>query len=312
MTISQSEVSEPPAREALIHRDDEADPVREAGFAGGSLATTTPPEIAAALSLLNSHARAYGCGRDFIYEAKSFAALLNAVAGKIEARPVAMMAKCHYCSGTGKFISHYDGPTNDPCYRCSHTGYVHLRFVETVIEGQHWHHPWERQGSEIYRASLGWPAVEYLHVTRELSIKREGYEPERVRFASLGEWKPNSPGEKLYGELAATLLNLVEDWLFSIRDVPSVLRWRLESAQQRSREYNLDLGRRLGDGCHYCGRSDVAIGQAHVVKPFEWSVGCCSYHSDLPVDQWDKAVPKAALTPQVLRWRERRMARASE
>jgi hypothetical protein len=266
-----------------------------------------PQDVAIALSRLNEHARAHGCGREAIYAYKALAALLAASAGQAEVRPVATMAKCHYCDGSGRFISIYDGPTQERCRKCSATGYVHLRFVATTIAGQAWHHPWDRAGAEIFRAAHGGATIRYLHVTREIEIEREACDPTRIGFGSLGDWEPNRPGARLKGEDAAALFNLVEDWVLALRDVVSALRWPLETAQRAVRGYRLELGR-IGSACHYCGCAEVTSGQGrgYDTKALLWSLPCCAAHATMPTDQWDKAIPSAALTPEVARWLARR------
>lgn len=267
-----------------------------------------PHDVASALSRLNEHARAYGCGRDAVYAYKALAALLAAIAGQANVRPVAMMARCLSCDGTGKFVDRYEGPTNDPCRKCSRRGYVHLRFVETTIQGQAWHHPWERSGLDIFCAANGGATIEYLHVTRELNILRDGCEPQRIGFGSLGDWRPNRPGEKLKGEDAAALLNLVEDWVLGLRDVDPALRWSQETAQRAVRGYSLELGR-IGSTCHYCRCAEVTSGQGSMgygKTPMIWSLPCCAAHAKMPHEQWDKVIPAAALTPEVSRWAARR------
>ncbi len=266
--------------------------------------TTTsviPQDVAIALSRLNEHARAHGCGREAIYAYKALAALSAAVAGQANVRPVATMAKCHYCNGTGRFICIYDGPTQERCRKCSATGYVHLRFVETTIVGQAWHHPWERSGRKIFCASHPGATIEYLHVTRELQILRDGYEPIRIGFGSLGDWTPNRPGTRLKGEDAAALFNIVEDWVMGLRAVDPALRSPLWTAQHQLTRYQLDLGR-IGSACHYCGSAETSIGQGHFAHALHWSVPVCKAHEDMPADRKDKAVPPAALTPEVVRW----------
>lgn len=264
-----------------------------------------PHDVAAALSRLNEHARAHGCGRDAIYAYKALAALLAAVAGQTNVRPVAMMAKCLSCDGTGKFIDRHDGPTNDPCRKCSRSGYVHLRFVETTIQGQAWHHPWERSGAEIFSAANGWATIRYLHVTREMEIEREGCEAQRIGFGSLGDWKPNQPGEKLKGEAAAALLNVVEDWVLGMRISTPRLHWPLETAQRATRGYQLEIGR-IGTACHYCGSTDVSIGQGHWGTLLHFSLPVCAAHERMSTERQDKMIPWAALTPEVRRWLVRR------
>lgn len=96
---------------------------------------TDLPEILSALSRLNVHARAWGCGKKAIYAYKTFAAAEFAT----EARPVFVPVKCHHCNGTGIYRD-WDGYERGPCYRCT-KGIVTLRFVESTIGDFRWHHP---------------------------------------------------------------------------------------------------------------------------------------------------------------------------
>ncbi|MGY3482323.1 hypothetical protein ACVW1C_000206 [Bradyrhizobium sp. USDA 4011] len=264
-----------------------------------------PSEVVTALSLLNCHARDHGCGRDAIYHHKGLVAMTYAAVGQANARPVGVMAKCHNCFGTRKFYCQYNGQTEEWCRTCARTGYVFLRFTETTIQGHGWHHPWVTVGEEIYRKSSAATATQYDAATRSLWVTKPDQQPKNIAFGSVGDWKPNIPGEKLVGERAAALLNLVEDWLFSdeLRVEPA-LRWRLEQAQRAAVEYSLALGS-LGDRCHYCGDQSRS-GQGHYKKPFQWTVRCCEVHQKMDVATWDCAVPSTALTPAVLKWAERR------
>lgn len=273
--------------------------IRETGM------TVVPTDIVAALSLLNSHARAHGCGKEAIYSYKLLAALLATTAGESSAKPVATLAKCHFCLGTGKFFCQYEGQTNERCRKCSATGRVLLRFIETEIAGHRWHHPWIGPGQTILYAALGNPTIEYEPADRTLNIAHKDGRRETMAFGDVGDWAPNAPGEKLTGERAAELLNLVEDWVLATRYVDPSIRWRLESAQRAVTDYSLDLGR-IGEACHYCRAAETTIGQGHYGKPFKWSVHCCAAHERMPVDQWDNTVPAAGLTPAVLKWAERR------
>lgn len=268
-------------------------------------AAAVPADVAIALSRLNEHARSYGCGRAAIYAYKGFAALLAATFRQALVRPVALMAKCMRCDGTGRFISEYEGPTKERCRTCAASGYVHLRFAETEIAGQRWHHPWERGGLEIFCAANPGATIEYLHVTRELLISRDGAESERIGFGSVGDWTPNRRAEKLGGADAAGLLNIVEDWLLRVRVTAPELRWPLERALQQMRIYDLDLGR-IGESCHYCGAADVRLAHRRIDRPLSWAAPACAACEKLSLEQWARTVPEAALTSSVIDWLMRR------
>ncbi|MGY4224427.1 hypothetical protein ACVMIH_001788 [Bradyrhizobium sp. USDA 4503] len=267
-----------------------------------------PTEVVAALSVLNGHARAHGCGRDAIYHYKGLVAMIYAAAGQADARPVGVSVKCHNCFGTGKFFCQYNGQTDEPCRTCTRTGYVFLRFTETTIDGHGWHHPWITEGEAIYRKASGATATQYDPATRSLWVTKADQPPENFPIGFVGDWKPNVAGEKFVGERAAELLNLVEGWVTSTSlHVEPDLKWRLERAQQAARGYSLALGW-LGDCCHYCGETKTVVGQGHYKKPFQWTIRCCEEHagSKMPVATWDSRLPSTALTPAILKWAERR------
>jgi hypothetical protein len=266
-----------------------------------------PPQVVGALSTLNAHARAHGCGRDAVYLYKILIAKMYAYAGQANARPIGMMSKCLYCDGTGKFISQYDGPTDEACRKCSRTGYVFLRFIETTIEGHGWHHPWYSGGDAVFRIALdlGRAEILFMPATRSLQVTKPGELPIEMHFSSPSDWRPNLPGEKFEGERAAELFNTVEEWVLGLRYVEPNLRWDLERAQLAAQSYQLDLGR-IGEACHYCGSPERRTGQVHSVRPFHWSVNCCEQHQRMPVDAWDKKVPPQAITPAVAKWAQRR------
>lgn len=268
---------------------------------------TTPADVAIAISTLNSHARSVigwpSDVRGVIYDYKAFAAMLNAHAGRIEARPIGLMAKCRYCDGSGRFISWDYGQTDEACRKCSRTGKVYLRFLETTVEGERWHHPWHQKGHEIYWLAQGRPKIEYDEGSRSLILRRENGARAEIPFGSPGDWKPNIPGERLEVERLAELLNQVEDWLLGIGYIDSDIRWRLATAQRAVTSYSLDLGR-IGSTCHVCGSTQVCSAFGHLVRPFHWSRPVCEEHSRLTPDKWDKTRPE--LDGAIARWAERR------
>jgi len=77
------------------------------------------------------------------------------LSGASKATPVGTLASCHFCLGTGKFFSEYEGQTNERCRKCGASGKVYLRFVETEIHGHRWHHPWRRSDASSSECSSG-------------------------------------------------------------------------------------------------------------------------------------------------------------
>lgn len=265
-----------------------------------------PQPVLAAIDRLNGHARSYGCGKDAIYAYKSLACLMLALAGGLQARPVALMVRCHRCQGTGWF--HWDGvKTDEHCLTCAHAGFVHLCFAETTIGPYVWHHPYNRSGHSILLAALKVASLDYrgrmLIATGHDGATRE------IRFESPGEWTPRQRGERLQGEALAAFLNVVEDWIDAFQidnyDIRVRLQYPRERAQQEMKRYALDLGR-TGAVCHYCCNADVYTGQHHIYQLLEWSIPSCRDHTVMPVAQWDNDLPPTAITPEVERWLGRR------
>ncbi|WP_439392358.1 hypothetical protein ACRQ5Q_22445 [Bradyrhizobium sp. PMVTL-01] len=270
---------------------------------------TTPADIAAAISILNAHARAYGCGKEAIYAYKKVAALIDARAGIAQARPVGVLAECRNCRGTGLFFSWYEGQSNERCRTCSATGKVYLRFVETTISGHRWHHPYIDAGLPILYAALGSPEINFDAGARDLINKYKDGRCERRPFESAGDWQPNAPGEKLEAERAAELLNLVEGWISTLggADVPQT--WPLDYARQCIKTYALELGC-VGEACHYCGAGDIKTRFGTWSKHLRWSHPVCKDHADMPSTQWDKTPPLDALGPHARAWLARRPSEA--
>lgn len=269
--------------------------------------TTTPHDVAQAISVLNAHARAFGFGKEAIYGYKKFAAMCDAIAGIAHPRPVGVMVTCHNCSGTGRFISFYDGPTNERCRTCSASGKVYLRFVETTVRGHVWHHPWASGGREIFSAALGEPEIFYDAGGRELQITWPDGRQERRPFESVGDWKPNTPGAKLDVETAAELFNRVEAWITALYGVIDPrLVWPRERARQAVGTYPLELGR-VGDICHYCGGGACKINSGIWTRHLRWSWPTCEPCS-ADAERWkDKTLPVHVLGPHTRAWLARRM-----
>lgn len=274
--------------------------------AGAQMSSTIPSPVLSALDRLNNHARVHGSGRKAIYAYKSLAALLLAQSGELQVRPVGLMAKCLRCDGTGRF--HRGGAdTGERCRSCGATGYVHLRFCETTAGAIHWHHPWITDGQRIFEEATRPAAIEYEPATRSLLLTGGDGTTRELPFESPGDWRPNRPGERLVGEDAAALLNAIEDWIESMIPDNQSQRWHVESARNEMCRYALDLGW-FGDTCHYCGAERGNGGQGHYAgRLLHWAVYTCHEHAHMRLDQWDKTVPPAAaLTPEVMRWLDRR------
>jgi hypothetical protein len=255
--------------------------------------------VLAALDRLNAHARAWGCGKSAIYAYKELAARLLVASGDAKMRPVALMAKCRNCLGTGWFHDWYEGKTDSACRTCGRTGYVHLRFVEMTAGWHVWHHPWTSCGRDLFQAVHG--DIEYNCATRAIHIVGKN---EEVSFESPGDWAPNVAGERVEGDIAADLFNTVEGWVLSL-PAGGDTRFALGEAIRKMQSYSLRIGN-ISNSCHYCGDPNFSICQGHRTKHLEWSVPVCRQHEKIPVTEWDNKFPAAAVTPAITRWLSRR------
>jgi hypothetical protein len=278
---------------------------------------TIDEPVISALCRLNSHARAFGCGKRAIYAYKTLVAAMLASSGEIAVRLVEWVGPCGRCSGTGIYQGWYGPGDKAPCYHCRR-GTVTLRFVETKFpDGVVWHHPFDVSsgGPDIAKAAGAafWCYDRYKDA--------EGRE---VWFAPVtSNWTPRLTGERLNVDEAALALNTVEAWVLTQafphrwtehgRDVEgkqepvtNTLHWLVSSANRELRGYGLDIGR-IGFKCWYCGSQEITCGLCRMGLPFTWSAPVCAEHQKTPVDQWPAKddLPAWAITPPLSEWRER-------
>lgn len=266
--------------------------------------------VIAALSRLNGHARAYGCGKRAVYAYKTLAAALLAANGDVGVQLVRWTGPCGRCHGTGVY-TFWEGGTA-PCRHCAR-GTVTLKFVETTLpDGVVWHHPFTPNdgGAEIAKAA----GVAWWDGERGRYTTANGDEPIFWNVAS--NWTPRLPGERLNPDETAMALNTVEAWLLPIDfgrtgppyDGPHgrVAYWLASAAKREMRGYHLDLGR-VGLVCWYCKSDEVTCGLGRSGPPFSWSAPVCREHAERPVGQWPAAseLPAWMITPPLEEWRER-------
>jgi hypothetical protein len=146
-----------------------------------------PPEALAALSRLNVHARAFGCGKQAIYAYKTFVACEFAT----EARAVEVSVSCHHCSGTGIYRD-WNGCKRGPCYRCT-KGVVILKFIESRVGDFRCHHPYSDPGMTILRSVWGITSWKFPAEGGDRLTLSDGNERELV-WEAAGDWAPNTPG----------------------------------------------------------------------------------------------------------------------
>lgn len=271
-----------------------------------------PEDVLAAISRLNGHARAYGCGREAIYACKGFAAIIAAELGHLVARPIVATAKCLTCSGTGRF-RHWEDNSHERCRRCKATGEVQLQFVESAIGSHRWHHPYINHrggpgGMAILHVAWRVQSVDYEGDRCVLNLP-DGIRQELIWHAPEGDWKPNLPKERLPLEEAVQLLNIVEAWVFEApwrsHATGGNHWWIQESAIRAMANYHLDLGRVPGPCCICHEPREISIG-LHLVPSgsrLEWSRPCCAdCKKIITVKDWPRAQPDELLTPAIQAW----------
>ena len=256
-----------------------------------------PPDLLDALSRLNGHARAWGCGKRAIYAYKA----LIACAYAEQADPVFVMVRCDHCGGTGQYRDR-DGYPRGPCYRCT-KGIVTLKFVESRIGETRWHHPVGSGGWEVMNAAWGTVSTRYEGIDTICTLP-DGTE-RRVAFRQAEGWGPHMPAEKLPTDEACRLLNLVEG---AIEDIPThrpETRWKRAAALQQVDRYSIELDR-VPEGCCVCG----ADGEFTRCGCLSWHGGFASFyrpmcpvcHGTGPTLRWPDKPHPASLTPNVVAW----------
>jgi hypothetical protein len=275
--------------------------------------------VLAALDRLNGHARADGSGRRSIYAHKTLAALVLAQAGELTARPVEVEARCHNCAGTGlwgdwhvhkgQLVAYHVS-----CQRCARKGTVRLRFIESRHGERVWHHPAAGDGYEILRAA--WRIKDTIRGDGDLHVYvlEGGTERPVGVYEGVADWQPHRPGEKLIGDAAAELLNLVEQWAVGVAPSAAGSPWPRERAISEARSYSLEIGR-TADRCCQCGAVidhiyDLA-GYPHNLGflryRLRWSERCCQVCYAVKPFRWPEKPPPAELVgPHVAAWLERR------
>jgi hypothetical protein len=174
------------------------------------------PDVIAALVTLNSHARAYGCGKRAIYAYKTLVCGPLIAAGRATVCLRQWAGVCDHCRGTGQYVDSY-GERWPHCRRCANTGRVTLKFVETeLLGGPTWHCPFDYHGGGRYLAELARAAMWDGEKGRWMD--REGNDP--IFWNVANGWTPKQPGEKLIPDDAATALNTVEAWVLTQRPTP--------------------------------------------------------------------------------------------
>lgn len=262
----------------------------------GAPAASVPAAVLTALGRLNTHARAYGFGKDAIYSYKSLASIIMALAGEIRARQVQWTGACSNCGGTGKWRSPWIDDHVEDCRRCSR-GVVTLKFVETTLpDGQVWHHPSPDCFALQQAAGLtSWSEEHHRWINRS-----EVWE-------SAGEWRPLLPAERMSPDAATTDLNIVEDW---VEASPAVTHdkpywYKRNDAARAVTSYRLDLGR-VTTTCSLCAEP-ADIGCGHIERWLQWSNPLCQAHyKGTPRDQTPRTIPPEIITPAIATWLARR------
>lgn len=260
-------------------------------------------DVIAALIKLNSHARAYGCGKHAIYAYKTLVAAQLIAANEATVFLRQWTGQCDHCRGTGRYVDSY-GERWPHCRRCASTGRVTLKFVETeLLGGPTWHCPFDANGDGRHLAALAGAAM--WDGEKGRWTNRDGNEP--IFWNVANGWTPKQRGEQLTPDDAALALNTVEAWVLTLDVLPHATPyWLLTAAKREMRGYHLDVGR-IGLTCWYCGRPDIVTGFCRSGPPFTWCAPVCAEHEKMPVSLWPakEALPDWVLTPPLMEWRER-------
>lgn len=262
--------------------------------------------IIPALSRLNTHARAWGFGKEAIYAYKTFVACAYAE----DARPVQVQVRCHHCSGTGTYHDR-DGEDRGRCYRCT-KGVVTLRFIESTIGDCRWHHPVNAGGEAVLDCVWDITSKRTEDEYRTMiAVLRDGTERPIV-YAQANGWGPKMPGaEKLPTDEACRLLNLVEHELPNIRPGERTIYacWPREKALREMTRYRIDLDHDRTEACCMCGTSNTpaySCGGACSKWRGGWAdfsrIMCKTCHGTAAPYRWPTEPAPETLTPNVLAW----------
>lgn len=128
--------------------------------------------------------------RNYIYLAKAWAIkAINELKLPQPFTHVQVTVKCRDCDGTGRYVDDY-GYKHDRCWKCSSTGWVRLKFIETLVDIRwkvvRWHTP-----------------VEHYPINEHKDEEHYSYHDTR--------WQPNQPGKDLAPWEVAKYLNVLHD-----------------------------------------------------------------------------------------------------
>lgn len=255
------------------------------------------PAILQAVDKLNSWVRSpgarnwYSGPRYAIYDWKLETIRRAMAAKKCACRAIHLSLTCRACGGDGKY---HDGYVQyDNCRKCFSKGVVTLRFLETIIDGLHWHTPQSR--------SYG------------LNLPSDFFDESTL----CTEWEPNTAGRELELWQICMALNILETAMPNIPNYHHVYchgDWIGEATHSK---YKLHAGS-FRDACGLCGAAyspDLSAGHSfQIVRGhLDWSAwGCAAcrtaYDANHSAAIFEKfPVPEVALThPEIQRWLDRR------
>lgn len=251
--------------------------------------SAVPNQVLYEMGRLNSHARAWGSGKRAIYAYKELLVHQLLDADALGVRNVVFVGQCGRCEGTGIYRD-WDGYVRGTCHHCT-KGIVRLRFAETTLpDGQVWHHPVGHAGDS------GRAVLERIHKPNP-----DDWEwLNRLDWPQTVDWKPRTRGEPMVGDTLARSLNVVEDWLLDLDSTD----WKHKFALRRLWGYSIRLGRAPFDVCWVC-QSPATDNLGCPKWPFDFSAPACKAHNR----DWPDHPHPILLTPEVLRWAQRRPMR---
>lgn len=189
-----------------------------------------------ALDHLNSFVRsnahrdyALSSPRRYIYLAKSWAVkAIYELKLPQSFTHVQVTLQCRDCAGTGRYVDDY-GYKHDHCWKCSSTGWVTLKFIETFVD--------------ISRKVVRWHTpIEHYPIYEDTDEERYPYR--------VTHWQPNQPGKDLAPWEVAQYLNVVHGYFdFRFQQRHNI---RLSIRDGEAYNYKLYVGSTDPRACSLC------------------------------------------------------------
>lgn len=202
-------------------------------------------------------------------------------------RLVATSTKCRDCGGS-RCYTDMNGYTHDHCWKCSSTGRVTLRFIESTIRGTTvWHTP----------------------ITDAYTFIRDTSE---MKEYPVLDWKVHMPGIDMTPSEVATALCDVE-MVFTTRP-RDIYDYHTRSLHDT---YTIWIGETPRDSCLICGNTRGAPHCCHILRTgrLHWGGSVCKKCREVDDgselrDALARLLPDSLITPAIRVWVERHPTQA--